>query len=45
MSYRFEGSESTEPAVRRIALEQLDLALEHAKAKSKLDDAVHDVRV
>jgi CHAD domain-containing protein len=29
----------------RVALEQLDKALEHTKAKTKLDEAVHDVRV
>lgn len=45
MSYRFEASESAAKAVQRIALEQLDKALEHTKTKTKLDDAVHDVRV
>jgi len=45
MSYRFAGNESAADAVERIALEQLDKALEHTKAKTKLDDAVHDVRV
>ena len=39
MSYRFEGNESAADAVERIALEQLDKALEHTKAKTKLDDA------
>jgi hypothetical protein len=32
-------------SVERVALEQLDKALEHTKAKTKLDEAVHDVRV
>lgn len=45
MSYRFEVNESAGEAVERIALEQLDKALEHTKAKTKLDDGVHDVRV
>jgi CHAD domain-containing protein len=45
MSYRFEGKECAAEAVERIALEQLDKALEHTKAKTRLDDAVHDVRV
>src|SRR5262245_47836067 len=45
MSYRFEGNESVRKAVQRVALEQLDIALEHTKAKAKLDEAVHDVRV
>ena len=45
MNYRFESNESTGEAVERIACEQLDKALEHTRAKSKLDDAVHDVRV
>src|ERR1043166_414 len=45
MSYRFEGNESARKAVQRVALEQLDKALEQTKAKVKLDDAVHDVRV
>lgn len=45
MSYRFKGNESVRKAVQRVALEQLDIALEHTKAKAKLDEAVHDVRV
>jgi CHAD domain-containing protein len=45
MSYRFEGNESAADAVERVALEQLDKALEHTNAKTKLDAAVHDVRV
>jgi len=45
MTYRFEENESAADAVERIALEQLDKALEHTKAKAKLDDAVHDARV
>ena len=45
MSYRFEPNESTGAAVERIALAQLDKALEISRAKAKLDDAVHDVRV
>ena len=45
MSYRFEENESAAKAVERIALEQLNEALKHTEAKSKLDDAVHDVRV
>jgi len=45
MSYRFKGKESIAEAVRRIAAEQLDEALEHAKAKTSIDDAVHDTRV
>jgi CHAD domain-containing protein len=45
MSFRFEENESVREAVQRIALGVLDKALEHAKAKAKVDDAVHDVRV
>ena len=45
MSYRLDVHESPSEAVKRIALEQLDEALGHAKAKAKLDDAVHDIRV
>lgn len=45
MSYRLAGDESAAEAVERVALEQLDKALEHTRAKTKLDDAVHDVRV
>jgi hypothetical protein len=45
MSHRFEGNESAAEAVARVALEQLDKALDHTRAKTKLDDAVHDVRV
>ncbi len=45
MSYRFEANESTKEAVERIALEQMDKAWAHTKARIKLDDAVHDVRV
>jgi len=45
MNYRFEGNESVGKAVERIALELLDEALEHTKAKTKLDEAVHNVRV
>src|SRR5262245_45806754 len=45
MGYRFKADESVGKAVERIALEQLDDALEHTRAKMKLDDAIHDVRV
>src|SRR5215510_7703663 len=45
MSYRFKDKESVGKAVERIALEQLDEALELTRAKAKLDDAIHDVRV
>jgi len=45
MSYRFEENESAAKAVERIALDQLNEALKHTEAKSKLEDAVHDVRV
>ena len=45
MSYRFKRQESVGKAVERIALEQLDKAQEQARAKAKLDDAIHDVRV
>ena len=40
-----KGNESAAKAVERVALEQLDKALEHTKTNRKLDDAVHDVRV
>ena len=45
MNYQFEGNESTSEAVERIAIEQLDKALDQTRAKGKLDDAVHDTRV
>ncbi len=46
MSYRFEGRETVLEAVKRIALEQIDKALEQTKARARnLDDAVHDTRV
>lgn len=45
MVYRFGANESPSEAVERIALEQLDEALAHTKAKARLDDAVHDIRV
>jgi hypothetical protein len=45
MSYRFKAFESVSQAVERIALERLDQALDHTKAKIKLDEAVHDIRV
>jgi CHAD domain-containing protein len=45
MSYRFEGKESAAEAVHRIAIEQFDEALAHARARANLDDAIHDVRV
>src|SRR5215510_831901 len=45
MSYRFKDKESVGKAVERIALEQLDEALELTRAKAKLDDAIHDVRI
>ena len=45
MSYRFKGNESIGKSVERIALAQLDEALERSRAKRGLDEAVHDVRV
>jgi CHAD domain-containing protein len=45
MSYRFKADESVSQAIERVALEQLDQALGHTKAKTKLDEAVHDTRV
>ncbi|HJZ82063.1 MAG TPA: CHAD domain-containing protein [Pyrinomonadaceae bacterium] len=45
MTYRFKADESLGKAVERVALEQLDEALEHTRATTKLDDAIHDVRV
>jgi len=45
MRYRFKANESPAEAVERIAVEQLDEALAHTKAKARLDDAVHDIRV
>src|SRR5215813_5968501 len=45
MSYRFKRKETLAEAVKRIAAEQLDEALERARAKTSFDEAVHDVRV
>ena len=45
MSYQFEKDESIGQSVERVAFEQLDEAVQHTKAKGKLDDAVHDARV
>ena len=45
MSYRFKGKESVGRAVERIALEQLEEALKHTKARTSLDEAIHDVRI
>src|SRR6516164_7954568 len=45
MSYRLEDDESIPQALERMALEQLDKALDCTKAKTKLDEAVHDTRV
>ncbi len=49
MSYRFQEHETVPDGVKRIALEQIDKALELTTAGSKagknLDKAIHDTRV
>lgn len=45
MSYRFEGHETVPEAVKRIALEQSQKALEQLKSPRSRDDAIHDARV
>jgi hypothetical protein len=49
MSYRFQKQETVPDGVKRIALEQIDKALELTTAGSKagenLDEAIHDTRM
>jgi CHAD domain-containing protein len=45
VSYKFKSGETVTDGVRRIAREQLDIALELANTSDDLDLAVHDIRV
>lgn len=45
MSYRFAGNETVPEAVKRIALEQSQKALEQLKSQRNRDAAIHDARV